>query len=153
MSNSKQAIINWFKRNEQGLYKIAVKRHAMENNQPAVYGLSGYEEKQITQLNGIGDFFETLTKTVKDVVPAVVQYKTQNKILKAQLKRGEQGLPPLDVQDYSPVLRVSPSFDPESEAALTRMATQTAGGFMQRYGIYLAGGLAALLFVLKKRRG
>lgn len=149
---AQRQVAKWIRHNDGAVFNLAVKRHALKKGKKAIFGLSGVEEDSITELSGFSDFFTTLTQTVKEVIPTVVQYRTSNKILEAQLKRGEQGLPPLNVQDYSPVLRVSPTFDPQSEAALTRVATQTAGSTIQRFALPIALGAGALFLLLRKKR-
>jgi len=147
---AKEATINWVRDNDPKLYELAVKRHALQQGDTAIYGLEGYEADEFVALNGIADFFKSLSTTVQNVLPQAIQYKTQKDILKAQLKRGEQGLPPLEVADYSPVFRVAPDFTPESEAALTRMAIQTTGSGIKQILPYAAFGLG--LFLLLRRR-
>lgn len=145
--SAKRSVINWIKRNDPNIYRLAVKKHGLRKGLK-VRQLSGIDDSDIESLGGVSDFFSTLTETVKQVVPAVTQYKAQNKILNAQLDRAKRGLPPLNVEDYSPVMRISPSFDPQSEAALTRMATST----VSRFALPLAIGLGAFL-LLRRRRG
>lgn len=124
--NPKKQALHWVKRNDPVLYKTALKRHLQARK-----GLSG--------VGGISDFFTTLVDTAKTAVPIVTQYKAQGKILKAQLKRAEQGLPPLQVDDYSPVLRVEPSFG-------------TSGNTIAKYAIPIAIGVGALILLNRKRR-
>lgn len=147
---AQEMAINWVRDNDPKVYELAVKRHALQQGKAAIFGLSGYDADEFVALNGIADFFKTLSTTVQNVLPQAIQYKTQKDILKAQLKRGEQGLPPLDVADYSPVFRVAPDFTPESEAALTRMAIQTTGSGLNKILPYAIGGLG--LFLLLRRR-
>lgn len=142
--------INWVRDNDPKLYELAAKRHALQQGKAAIYGLSGYDADEFVAMNGIADFFKTLSTTVQNVLPQAIQYKTQKDILKAQLKRGEQGLPPLDVMDYSPVFRVAPDFSPESEAALTRMAIDTTGSALTKILPYAAFGLALVLLLRRK---
>lgn len=149
-NKAKSAVINWIKANDPNLYALAVKRHALQNSRANVYALSEIEEDAIENLSGVADFFKTMGTTISSVIPQAIQYKTQKDILKAQLKRGEQGLPPFDVRDYSPVLRVSPDFSPESEAALTRMAIQTTGTGINKILPFAIGGIA-LVLLLRRR--
>lgn len=149
---AKQLFIDWVKHYEPGLYKVAVKSQALKRGEPAIYGMSAIEEEHYESMAGIADMFKSIGDSLIKVAPAVIQYKTQSKILNTQLKRAEMGLPPMQVEDYAPVIRVSPEFDPESEAALTRMATQTAGSTLQRYGLPIFIGVAGLLIVFKLMR-
>jgi hypothetical protein len=147
---AQEMAIDWIRKNDPKVYELAAKRHSLKQGSAAIYGLSGYEADEFVALNGIADFFTTLTDTVSKVLPQAIQYKTQSNILKAQLKRGEQGLPPLDVYDYSPVFRVEPDFSPESEAALTRMAIDTTGSALTKILPYAAMALG-LVLILKRR--
>jgi hypothetical protein len=147
---AQEAVINWVRNKDPKVYELAAKRHALQQGSAAIYGLEGYEADDFVAMNGIADFFKTLSTTVQNVLPQAIQYKTQKDILKAQLRRGEQGLPPLDVADYSPVFRVAPDFSPESEAALTRMAIQTTGSGIKQILPFAAFGLG--LFLILRRR-
>ena len=148
--NAQKKTIAWFKKNEPTIYRLAVKRHALKYGKAAIYGLSGVEEDELA---GIGDFFSTMSETVTKIAPSIIALKAQKDILRAQLRRGSQGLPPLQVSDYSPVLNVNPQFSPESEAALTRVATSTTGNLFSKYGLYIAGALGVTLILLRKKRG
>jgi len=139
---------SWVKRNDPTVYALAAKRHALKTGGKEVYALAGYNGG----LHGLEDFFNTLTDTVKNVLPSVVQYKAQSKILDAQLQRAKMGLSPLNVEDYSPVMRVSPSFDPSSEAALTRMAIQTTQSGIQKLIPVALVGVGAYLWLNRKRK-
>ena len=155
MNQQEQAMelaIEWVKRHDPKVYDLAAKRHALSQGKAAIFGLSGAYAEDYVAMNGIADFFKTLTDTVANVLPQAIQYKTQSQILKAQLQRGAQGLPPLEVGDYSPVFRVAPDFSPESEAALTRMAIQTTGSGLTKILPYAAFGLGLFLLLGRRRR-
>lgn len=147
-SDAKRAVIAWVRKNDPNVYALAVKRHGLQNGHKNIYGLSAIEEDTIASLSGIGDFFTTLSDTVVKVLPKVIDARTTDKVLKAQLKRGEMGLPPLDVSEYAPVLKISPEFNPQTEAAYTRIATQSIGsnigGFLPWIGL---GGLALIMLL------
>lgn len=146
LTQSEVQFMNWLKTYEPTVYALAAKRFAIKTGGKEVYGLSGYEGG----ISGLDDFMSTITDTIKNVLPAVVQYKSQNKILDAQLQRAKMGMPPLNVEDYSPVMRVQPSFDPQSEAALTRMAVSTTSSSIKQLLPFALAGLAAYMIMHRR---
>lgn len=137
--NSKKEFARWVKQNDPFLYQVAVERYKMET------GESG--------LAGIGDFFNSVINTVKEVAPSIVNLQSQKKILDIQLKRAEQNLPPLDTTQYSPVVRIAPEITPETQRAAQEIATQTmTGGIKQLMPVLLIGGGLLAFMILKKGR-
>lgn len=150
MSTRSQAeYIDWMKHNEPVIYNLAVKRHALKNGQQAIFGLSEYVPLSAIDF---GSFFSTLSETVTKAVPSLIALKSQKDILAAQLARAKQNLPPLNVADYAPIIKVNADVTPETEAALTRVATQTTGNIFGQYGVYIFGGAAALIYFLKMKK-
>lgn len=135
---AKKAVIAWFKRHEPVIYKTAL---AKMRAQQQVNGLAAIPW---------GSFFSTLTSTVSNLAPAYIQARQQKKIMDTQLKRAAQGLPPIDVQAYTPAVKIQPEFTPESEAAMTRVATQTATDSLTKILPFVGIGFAAIM-LLKKR--
>jgi hypothetical protein len=141
--NSKRQFALWLKKHDPFLYRVAEKK---------------YRLKQSGQLSGVADlfnkdFFSTIADTVKTVAPSIFQIQSQKKILDVQLKRAEQGLPPLQAADYAPTIKVAAEITPEMEAAAGRIATQSvreAMPNMERW-FFVAMGVGAYL-MLKKRR-
>ena len=143
--NAKIALAKWIEKRDPFLFETLVKRYQMQQ-----------------QMNGLGfsfsdfnfaDFASNITDAVKSVAPALVQYKAQSKILKAQLERAKQGQPPLDAAAYTPTVKVAAEVTPEMEAAATRVAQksiQSGFGEMQKLLPIVGIGLAAVL-LLKKR--
>lgn len=148
--NAKRATIAWVRKNDPNVYALAVKRHALKQGHSNIYGLSAIEEDTIASLSGVGDFFSTLSDTVVKVLPKVIDARTTDKVLKAQLKRGEMGLPPLDVADYAPVLKVQPEFNPQTEAAYTRIATQSIGSSLGNVLPWIGLGGLALIMIMRR---
>ena len=88
-------------------------------------------------------WFEGFTDSIKKIAPALIQYKTQKNILKVQLQRAKQGLPPLDTSALAPTIRIQPELTPEMYADV------------KKYVVPAAIGIAALLVGLiwrKKKR-
>lgn len=136
--NSKQAFIQWIKKNDPFLYKIAETRYKLQN----------------PGMSGIADFFTSLVSTVKDVAPAVINMAAQRKVINLQIERAKQGLPPLDTAQYSPTIKVSPELTPETEAAAQRVAIETVKqgiGEMKIPLLAIAGLLGAFLFMSRRR--
>lgn len=139
------AFAQWVKTNDPFLFEVAKKRFELKKTGMNGLGLS------LSDFN-IGDFAKSLMSTVKEVAPGLVQYKTQTKILKTQLKRAEKGLPPLQTSEYAPTLNVSAEITPEMEAAALRVAQSSVGSGLNTILPYAA--VAALVgFMLINRGG
>ena len=145
---NKVAFVEWVKYNDPVLYNVAVKAHALKNGVQAIHGLADYEPMGAIDL---GAMFNTVVDVFGKVVPSVVALRSQKDILKAQLERAKQGLPPMKVEDYAPVIGVDAKIGKDAEDALVRVATQTTDNTLQKYGIYLAGGVIALMFFMRKK--
>jgi len=128
MNDSKMLFLKWLERNEPVIYARVMKNE----------GIAGIE-----------DIFNKAVSVIKDVAPAVTQYKAQSQILKVQLKRAEQGLPPLDTSNYAPTLRVQPEFTPETNLAIRQGVGASISNYMPI--ILLVGGLAVAYLVMRKR--
>ena len=141
---AKELFAKWLKENDPFLYRVALKRNEIVNASQQVNGLSG----------SVADFFNNIIDTVKTTAPQVLQYNQQKKIMEMQLKRAEQGLPPANVDDYTPSVKIAPVITPATEQAITRVAVQSAkegvGAFMGKWGMPLGVG-AALLFLFRKK--
>lgn len=55
---------------------------------------------------------------IKDLAPAYLQFQNQKKIMSMQLKRAEQGLPPLNVEQLAPTVRVQAGLSPDIKKML-----------------------------------
>lgn len=149
MSAKSQAqFIEWVKQNQPNIYNVAVKMHALKNGEMAIHGIVEYEPLGAIAL---GSFFSTIADAVGKLAPSLIAAKSQRDIVKVQLERAKQGLPPMNTSDFAPVVKVQTDITSGNEDALTRIATQTADNTLQKYGIYIAGGLVALLFFMRKK--
>ncbi len=143
-AQAKQASIEWFKKNEPFIYKVAMKRIALENNQ-----LSGWADIGAS----VGKVFSSLTETVSNIAPTYLQYQQQKKVMDMQMERAIQGLPPANVEDYTPAVKIEANVTPETEQAITRVAQQTIEtGAQKMMPVILAGG-GLLAFLLLRKKG
>lgn len=76
---------------------------------------------------------------VQQVVPAALQLYRESQATKLQMKRAEQGLPPLPLDYYSPPVRVEASVDRSTQMILA--------------GLGIAGALGLLFLLSRGRRG
>lgn len=72
---------------------------------PAVYDRLMKSVKN-SNMDGLGDLWESIADTANKILPSLVQAKAQRDIFKAQLKRAEQGMPPLKTEEIAPTLKV-----------------------------------------------
>lgn len=144
--SAKEKFIEWLKVNDPAVYVVIKKRLEMER---AKNGLGNADQETPS-------IWQTITQTIQDVAPTLVQLPFQKKLLDAQMRRAEQGLPPLNVDDYTPTLKIGTTITPENEAALTRIATETAksglADTLTKAAPFIGGGLL-LWAVLGKKSG
>jgi hypothetical protein len=134
--------IDWFRRNEPFLFRVAQYVHSLNSNQ------LGFDW---------GGLFTSIATTVKDVAPAVAQVYTQKKVIDAQLARAKAGLPPLETSQISPTVKVEAALSPESEAAAKQIALDaTRQGVLdftsQMKPIFFGALALGAFFLLSKRR-
>jgi len=119
MTLPQEQFVEWVRLNEPSLYKATI----------AQVGIGEADKKK---------WWESFVGAAKQLVPVLVGAKSQKKILDVQLKRAKAGLPPLNVNQISPTVRVQAGITPE----LTRILIPV--------GI---GALALILFfAFKKKR-
>lgn len=147
-TQAKKDTLLWFKKNEPYIYRVAMRK--MEIDQGGELG--AIEWGAIG--SSIGKAFNSLTTTVSNLAPQYLQFQQQKKVMDMQLKRAQQGLPPANIQDYAPVVKLEPSITPETEAAITRSAVQVTNSAAQKMLPFLIGGglLGAFLLFRKKSR-
>lgn len=136
---SKKLFARWVQANDPFLFEVAKARYDLEQGE---------------NLAGFSDFFTSLTDTVKNVAPSLINLQSQKKILDIQLKRANQGLPPLDTAQYSPVIRVAPEITPETQRAAQQIAQQTVATGAQKMIVPMAllGGGIMLAVLLRRKR-
>lgn len=144
--SAKEQFINWLETNDPALYVVIKKRLEIERSKN---GLGNVDQTQPS-------IWQTITQTIKDVAPTLVQLPFQKRLLDAQMKRAEQGLPPLNVDDYTPTMKIGATITPENEAALTRIATETAksgiGDALKKSAPFIGGGILLWALLGKKKR-
>lgn len=133
--------IEWFRKNEPFLFRVAQHIHALNTRQV------GFDW---------GGLFTSIATTVKDVAPAVAQVYTQKKVIDAQVARAKAGLPPLETEQISPTVKVEAALSPESEAAAKQIAIdatrQGVLDFTSQMKPIFFGALALGAFLLLKRK-
>ena len=115
-----------------------------------------------TQLAGLGSWWGSLTSAVgsigssvasaaKTILPGLMQYQTQRKLMNLQIARANQGLAPLNMSQLTlPALQVQVAPSPEITASLSRAVT--AG--TKKTWLYVAGAVVlvgGLWLVLRRR--
>ena len=136
--------IDWIRKNDPFLWEVAKKRLQLLKTEMG---------DTAPQPISISSIFSNLVETVKAAAPSLLQIKQQKDIMDMQIKRAKQGLPPANVEDYTPSVKIQPVITSETEAAITRVASQTLnegiGGIIRKYGFFVALGLG--LFVFRKK--
>lgn len=142
-----RAFIDWLKKNDPFLFEVAMARHAKQTAQGRQLGFIDFGNFDI------GALLKTTLDTVKDVAPQVIQAKQQYDLVKAQIKRAETGLPPLDVQAYQVIPGTQTQYVPtQYDASLVRQYT----GYQQPKTNWMlwvlgAGGLALVALFLRRK--
>ena len=141
---SKKAFIMWLKANDPFLYEATLKTNELKNLKNGM-GLTV----------DWGGMFNSAIDTIKTAAPEYLKFQQQKKIMKMQMKRAEQGLPPANVADYTPAEKLAPEITPETEAAINRVAVQAVKegtGNLQKMLPWALLGFGAV-FALTRRRG
>lgn len=129
---SKKQLVVWVKEKFPSLYQEALRK-------------VNRRKRKSGGMGGIGDFFGDMFSSIKDLAPTVLQLKQQKALMKMQLKRAQQGLPPANVKDYTPVLRTQIDVGKDTRKAI--------GNEMSKYIIPAGIGLGALVLLLALKRG
>lgn len=135
---SKQAFLNWVK-----------KRHPM-----VVLTSLEVEKRRSGGVGGFSDVITSLFSTVKEVAPDILKIDAQRRIFNAQLKRAEQGLPPLEVEQYAPTVKVQADITPEMTSAAKEVGFDIVSKSIDKYktGFLIAGAVLIGLMVFRGRR-
>ena len=96
-------------------------------------------------LSGLGQetesWWDKIVTGIQEVIPAALQYKQQKDLMNMQLQRAQAGLPPANVADYTPVLKIQ-----------TELAPETRTAFIDQLGKpVIFGALALLAFMMMKK--
>ncbi|HDJ86042.1 MAG TPA: hypothetical protein ENG77_02915 [Chromatiales bacterium] len=119
----------------------AANRSVARSSRSMLSGLDGWWDSISSAVSSLGSSVASAAKTV---VPGLLQYEGQRKLLNLQISRANQGLPPLNTSQISlpPVqVRVSPS--PQITESLSRaVEAGTSKTWMYLAGaVVLVGGL------------
>ncbi len=119
--------------------------HWLKTYNPALYRKAIVRNRN-SQLNGFGDFFTSVTDTIKNLAPTYIQTRAQRDLLRMQMERARAGMPPLNPIDYAPAVRIETQVAPE-----TRQAIQQTGKDIALPIALTVGGVMLLMFM--KPRG
>ena len=122
MTESQKQFIEWLNAKDPMILRLAKKRYDIKLQRAGVNGLAGLGEDAPAKKPS---FWETLAETAKSVLPSLVTMPLQKKILDIQIKRADQGLPPLDAAQYVAPIKIQADVSPETEKALTRVAQES----------------------------
>ena len=97
--------LSWVKSRHPKIYRMALLRAGSRSG----------------RLSGLGQETESwwskMATGIQEMIPAALQYRQQKDIMKMQLQRAQAGLPPANVADYTPVLKIETELAPETRAA------------------------------------
>jgi len=127
LTKSQRAFANWLRVNEPGLYRSAVK------TANTGVGLSATDTPAPT------NWWDSFVGAAKQLVPVVVQARSQKRLLDVQLKRAESGLPPLNAGQIAPTVRVQAGLTPALKKILIP-------------ALAIGGGLILYMMFGKKKR-
>lgn len=130
---------------------LALSEIAAKN--PALFSAALARTRQQTgQLAGMGadetaapSFWQKLSDNLLSMGTAYLTVKNQQDILKLNISRAEQGLPPIDASTSAPVVRTQVELPPDVVSKIT----SEAGSGLNK--ILLWGGAAFLAMLLIKR--
>jgi len=94
MNAAQEQFVDWLRKNQPNVYKAAIDEVGI-----------GLGEKDT--------WWDSFIGAAKELVPVIVGARSQKKILDVQLRRAEQGLPPLNTQQISPTVRVQAGLTPD----------------------------------------
>ena len=125
--------------------------------------IEGLDVAALERMNGLGadeepGFMEKLFGLATTVLPTYLQYQQQKDVLDIQIKRAEQGLPPLETAQYAPSVQIG--LDQETVQRLANEATARAQSMAGAFAsspmlpmLLLGGGVLAFMMMSKKKRG
>jgi len=125
----------WVRKTHPELYEKVIKETAATE-------VSGIGEAQQTEKS----FWQKITEGLTTVGTSYLTYKNQKDMLDLNIKRAEQGLPPLDAGATAPVVRTQIDLEPEIADRLSA----GIGSGMQRALLFGGAALAAILLLKKK---
>ena len=121
--------LSWVKSQHPKIYRMALLRAGNRGR-----SLSGLGQEEVS-------WWSKMVTSIQEVIPAALQYRQQKDIMKMQLQRAQAGLPPANVADYTPVLKIQTDIAPETRAAF----------FDQLGKPVIFGGLALAAYMILKK--
>lgn len=113
---------------------------------PKLYHAALLKNKARSNLQGMGGFFDDIIGSITDLAPAYLSFKNQKDLMKMQLKRAEQGLPPANVADYTPVIKTQVELAPATRSAVV-------GGIKDMImPLAIGGGILLVILAMKKKK-
>ena len=95
MTRSQRQFVSWMAKNHPAMMEQVKNR--IDANQMGAAADPTEKPKSIWQ---------SIVGGIKDLGPAYLQFQNQKKVLNMQMKRAQKGLPPLNVEQLSPTVRV-----------------------------------------------
>lgn len=142
--------VNWLQENHPALAAAAI--NAAQSDTVSVNGLGQFsfttaiKETADTAAQTGGSIWEKLTGAATALGTSYLALKNQRDMMKINIARAEQGLPPLDVATSAPVVRAQVDIDP----ALARDLASNVGSTLNR--TLLIGGAAVIALILFMNR-
>lgn len=133
MNEEQREFMNWLLENYPETYTATMLE----------VGGSGGLQAAHTKPDSGGGWWNKIVSAVETIAPKLIQAKAQRSILKTQLQRARQGLPPLDTRNLSPVIRIQPELPYGTASAIKRYVLP---------GLAIGGGLLILLMFINKRK-
>ncbi len=119
LTPAQHEFLRWLARWNPVAYREATsdaRRSVARSSRSMLAGLGGWWDALGSALTSIGSDAASAAKTV---VPALLQYRVQRKVMGIQLARAQQGLAPLDVSQLRlPAMQVQVSPSPQVTARL-----------------------------------
>lgn len=124
----------------------------VKKRHPALYE-KAFKETVATEVSGIGEaqetgksFWQKVTESLTSLGTGYLTYKNQKDMLELNIKRAEQGLPPLDAGATAPVVRTQIDVEPE---IADRLSAGIGAGLQK--SLLIGGAALAAILLLKKK--
>jgi hypothetical protein len=138
MTAAQQQLIMWLKQKDPFLYDVAMKNYSLKTGD--------------TGLGGIGDFdFSKFVGSLTSAAAKVASEVANIKVLNANVKRAQSGLPPIPAEAYQPS---NPSYQPytsEGQYAVNYTARSLGNPGFSLTGLLPWAAIGVLGFMLIKR--
>lgn len=146
LTENEELYVQWVRDNSPAVYKRAMLQ-ASDRTNTGLGAVPSLTRANLPYSAAIvpnqKSWFSNFTDSIKQIAPALVQYKNQKKIMRMQLRRAEQGLPPLDTSALAPTIRIQPELSPEMYDNMKR--------YVIPFGVGIGALLIGLLLSRKKR--